>query len=190
MEVSEIYRELLADAEERMEKSIEVFKEQIRGIRSGRAHVSLVDHIKVHYYGSPVKIRELANIGVSEPNMLVIKPYDPSCLGDIEKAILKSNIGITPQNDGKVLRLIIPPLSEETRQKLVNHAKDFAEEARVSCRNIRRDVLKKAEQKEKAKELTEDELMRLKEEVTDLLKKKEKEIEELLQQKIDELMHN
>ncbi len=188
MDTSEVYDELIMEFEERMEKAIDFFKEQIKGLRTGRAQTSLVENIKVQYYGSPTKIKELANIGVPEPNMIVIKPFDPTCLSEIEKSILKANIGITPQNDGKIIRLVVPPLSEETRKQMVSRAKDLAEEAKVALRNIRRDILKKAEQQEKEKNLTEDDLYSLKEEMQELIKQREEEVEKILKSKTEELL--
>lgn len=188
MDYSESYQEVLLDAEERMEKARENFKEQIRGLRTGRAQTSLVENIKVQYYGSPTPVRQLANIGIPEPSMIVVKPFDPTGLGEIEKAILKANIGVTPNNDGKIIRIIVPPLSEETRKQMVNRAKELAEEGKVSIRNIRRDANKKADGLEKSKDLSEDESAKLKDELQELTKKYEDEVAKILDQKTEELM--
>src|SRR5262245_51596990 len=133
------YDDVLLEAEEKMEKSVEVLKNDYRGMRTGRAHPGLVEPIRVDYYGSPTPLRQLAQIMVPEANQLVIKPFSPQDAGAIEKAILKSELGITPQNDGKVVRLTIPPLSEQRRKQLVSQAKERAEQARVAIRNVRRD---------------------------------------------------
>ncbi|RME04061.1 MAG: ribosome recycling factor [Planctomycetota bacterium] len=185
-----VYDQILLDTEERMEKTIENFKEKIKGMRTGRAQPALIENIKVHYYGSPTPIRQLANIGTPEPQLLVVKPFDPSCLGEIEKAIQKANIGITPNNDGKVIRLQIPPLSEENRKKLATFAKDTAEETKVSLRNIRRDANKQADQAEKEKQISEDDLKHLKDEIQKILKEKEEEVEKILAAKTKELMED
>jgi len=182
------YDEVLLDAEERMEKCVEHLGSDYRGIKSGRATPGLVENIRVDYYGSPTPIKQVANIGAPEPAMLVIKPFDPSVTGDIEKAILRSDIGITPQSDGKVIRLPIPPLSEEQRKKLVKLAKDKAETQRVAIRNVRRDANKAADTMSKDAGLSEDDATRLKGEIDELTKGYTKKVDEKLEQKTKELM--
>ncbi|HBP16525.1 MAG TPA: ribosome recycling factor, partial [Planctomycetes bacterium] len=129
--------EVLLDTEERMEKCVEHLSDDYRGIKSGRATPGLVEGIRVEYYGSPTPLKQLANIGAPEPALLVIKPFDPSAISEIEKAIQKSDIGITPMTDGKIIRLPVPSLSEEQRKKYVKLAKDKAEAQRVAIRNVR-----------------------------------------------------
>jgi len=180
--------DVLLDAEERMEKCVEHLKGEYRGIKSGRATPGLVEGIRVDYYGSPTPLKQLANIGAPEPNLLVIKPFDPSVLGDVEKAILKSDLGITPNNDGKIIRLPIPSLSEEQRKKYVKMAKDKAEAQRVAIRNVRRDANKAADGLKKDGDLPEDDADRLKGEIDDLTKKYTGEIDKLLESKTNELM--
>ncbi len=182
------YDDVLLEAEERMEKCAEHLSSDYRGIKSGRATPGLVEGIRVDYYGSPTPLKQLANIGAPEPALLVIKPYDASCLGDVEKAILKSDIGITPQSDGKVIRLPIPPLSQEQRKKYVKLAKDKAEAQRVAIRNVRRDANKEADGLKNDKELSEDETDGLKSEIDDLTKKYTGQVDELLESKTKELM--
>src|SRR5579872_4616137 len=131
--------EILLDTEERMEKAVNVFRDELRGLRTGRATPALVDHVKVEYYGSPTPLRQLAQISTPDPQQIVIKPFDQGCLKDIEKAIRSSDLGLAPNSDGKMIRLQVPPMSGEQRKKLVTHVKKSAEAAKVSCRNIRRD---------------------------------------------------
>jgi ribosome recycling factor len=180
--------EILLDAEERMEKALAVFRDELRGLRTGRATPALVDHLRVDYYGTPTPLRQLAQITTPDPQQLLIRPYDPAALKEIEKAIRASDLGLAPNSDGKMIRLQIPPMSGEQRQKLVARVKKAAEEAKVACRNIRRDANKHLDQAEKDKLLTEDECARAKEEVQDLLKKFEERITELADKKAKEIM--
>ena len=180
------YDEILLVAEERMEKSVEHLKNEYRGMRTGRAHPGLVENVRVDYYGSPTPLKQLANISASDPTMLVIKPFDQSALGGIEKAILASDVGITPANDGKLIRLKIPALSEERRRQLVQRAREVAEEARVSVRNLRRDGNKHADGLKS--DLPEDDLKALKDEVEELTKSYIHKIDELMEAKSKELM--
>src|SRR5690242_11178515 len=149
--------EILLDAEERMEKALSVFRDDLRGLRTGRATPALVDNIRVEYYGSPTPLKQLAQINTPDPQQIVIRPFDQGCLKDIEKAIRSSDLGMSPNNDGKMIRLQVPPMSGDQRQKLVTRIKKSGEEAKVACRNIRRDSNKHFDQAEKAKEMTEDE---------------------------------
>lgn len=167
------YEDILLDTEERMEKAISVLKSSLAGIRTGRANPGLVDSLRVEVYGSPVPIKQVASVGAPEPTQIVIRPYDPGTLKDIEKAILASDLGFTPQNDGRVIRLNVPPLSGEVRRKMVGRVRDLAEEAKIAIRNIRRDGNKAADQAEKDKELSEDESTSAKEEIQELTKKYE-----------------
>jgi ribosome recycling factor len=179
--------ELLLTTEERMEKAVEVLKDRFRGMRTGRANTGLVENVKVDYYGSPTPLKQIANISAPEAALLVIKPFDPSSLGAIEKAIQKSDVGINPMNDGKLIRLAIPPLSEERRKQLVGRAKETAEESRISIRNIRRDANKSADQLKDDKKISEDDQERLKKEIQELTKTHEEKIEEALKSKTEEL---
>jgi len=180
--------DVLLEAEEKMEKAVAHLAEEFRGVRTGRASVGLVEHIKVDYYGSPTPLQQLANIGTPEPQLIVIKAYDPGSLKEIEKAILASDLGITPQNDGKVIRLQIPPLSEERRRQLIHHAKEMAEEAKISIRNIRRDGNKLLDQEKKDGTIPEDEMYRGKDEVQKLTAEYEKKVEEHLKTKSDDIL--
>src|SRR5436853_7830577 len=180
--------ELLFDAEERMEKAANVFRDELRGLRTGRATPALVDSIRVEYYGSPTPLKQLAQISTPDPQQIVIRPFDPSCLKDIEKAIRASDLGMSPNNDGKMIRLQVPPMSGEQRQKMATRIKKLAEEAKVAIRNIRRDANKNFDQAEKAKEMTEDERDQGKEEVQTLLKRYEDKITEMTDKKSKEII--
>jgi ribosome recycling factor len=180
--------EILFDAEERMEKAVNVFKDELRGLRTGRATPALVDTLRVEYYGSPTPLKQLAQIGTPDPQSIVIRPFDPAALKEIEKAIRSSDLGLSPNSDGKMIRLQVPPMSGEQRQKMVQRIKKSAEDAKVSCRNIRRDANKQFDAAEKDKEMTEDECDKGKEQVQDLLKSFEDKIAEMADRKTKEVM--
>lgn len=182
--------EILLEVEENMEAGVDYFRREMRGIRTGRASVGLVDHIKVEYYGSPTDLRQLASIATPEANMIMIKPFDPSSIKDIEKAIQTSDLGITPNSDGKIIRLSIPPLSIERRNQLVGQVKKMAEAAKVTIRNARRDGNKEVDRQEKASELTEDDAQRAKDSIQELTKKYEAMIDELLEAKTKEIQES
>ena len=165
--------EILLDAEERMEKAVTVFAEQLNGLRTGRATPGLVDSIRIDYYGSQTPLKQVANITVPEPQQILIRPFDAGTMNDIAKAIQASDVGLSPMSDGRVIRLNVPPLSRERRQQLVSRTKEFAEDSRVSIRNIRRDANKHADSAEKNKSMSEDERDSVKDEVQTLTKKYE-----------------
>ncbi|MGG7618882.1 ribosome recycling factor [Bacillus coreaensis] len=183
-------KQIVANAKERMNKAIGAYTRELASIRAGRANASMLDRITVDYYGAPTPINQLAGVSVPEARMLVIQPYDKSILGDIEKAILKSDIGITPSNDGSIIRLAIPQLTEERRKELVKVVKKESEDAKVAIRNIRRDANDDLKKLEKNGEITEDDqrgysddIQKLTDEyiikVDQLTKDKEKEILEV-----------
>jgi ribosome recycling factor len=149
---------IITNAKERMTKAIQTFSRELASIRAGRANASLLDKISVDYYGAPTPVNQLAGISIPEARMLVIQPYDKSALGDIEKAILKSDLGITPTSDGNIIRIVVPALTEERRKELVKIVKKEAEEAKVAIRNIRRDANDELKKKEKNGDITEDDL--------------------------------
>jgi ribosome recycling factor len=180
--------EILMDAEERMEKAVNVFRDELRGLRTGRATPALVDSLRVEYYGSPTPLKQLAQINTPDPQQIVIRPFDQSVLKEIEKAIRSSDLGMSPNNDGKLIRLQVPPMSGEQRQKLATRIKKSSEDAKVACRNIRRDGNKHFDQAEKNKEMTEDERDRGKDEVQKLLKQYEDKITEMADKKSKEIM--
>src|SRR5438876_407906 len=140
--------EILFDAEERMEKAVSVFRDELRGLRTGRATPALVDSIRVEYYGSPTPLKQMAQISTPDPQQILIRPFDHTVLKEIEKAIRSSDLGMTPNNDGKMIRLAVPPMSGEQRTKMVTRIKKSSEEAKVAIRNIRRDANKQVDQAE------------------------------------------
>src|SRR3954470_9401721 len=180
--------EIALEAEERMEKSLALLSDQLRGVRTGRASGGLVESIRVDYYGSPTPLKQLANLSTPEPQQILIRPFDQTVLGDIVKAIQVSDIGLTPNSAGKVIRPNVPALSVEQRKKLVGRVKDLAEEARVSLRNIRRDANKQADQEESDKVLTEDKLERCKAEIQTLTKRFEGRVNDLADKKSAEVL--
>jgi ribosome recycling factor len=182
--------DILLDAEDRMEKAIAVLKKNLSGIRTGRASPGLVDSLRVEVYGSQTPIKQLASVGVPEPTQIVIRPYDPGTAKDIEKAIIASDLGFNPQNDGRLIRINIPPLSGEVRRKMVSRIKDLAEEAKISLRNIRRDANKAAEQSEKDKQISEDVRDSVKEEVQELIKKCESQVNDLAKAREKEVLED
>lgn len=182
--------DILFDTEDRMEKAVSHLKTSLAGIRTGRANPGLVDTLRVEVYGSPTPIKQLASVGAPDPSQIVVRPYDPSTLKDIEKAIIASDLGFNPQNDGRLIRIIIPPLSTEVRRKMVTRIKELTEEGRVSVRNVRRDGNKAAEQGEKNKELSEDDRDSIKSEIQDLTKKYEDQISELSKTRENDVMED
>ncbi len=182
--------EILLDCEERMEKAVDVFREELKGLRTGRATPALLDSVRVEYYGSPTPIKQIATVSTPDAQQLMIKPFSPGDLKEIEKAIRNSDLGLAPNNDGKVIRLQIPAMSGDQRNKLVQRIKKLAEESKVSCRNIRRDANKHFDQSEKDKLMTEDERDSGKDDVQSLLKRIEAEIDELAEKKSKEVMED
>jgi ribosome recycling factor len=180
--------EILFDVEERMEKAIDVLKHALAGIRTGRANPGLVDSLRVEVYGSPTPIKQVASVTAPEPTQIVIRPYDPGTLKDIEKAIQASGLGFTPLNDGRVIRLNVPPLSTEVRRKMVGRVKELTEETKVAVRNVRRDGTKAADQEEKDKTLSEDDRDQIKEQIQELTKKFENVASELAKKREAEVM--
>lgn len=162
---------VIKEAQEKMEKAISSLKKELAAIRAGRANPSLLDKIQVDYYGTQTPLNQLSNISTPDPRTLVIQPWDKSATGDIEKAILKSDLGITPTNDGTVIRINIPPLTEERRKELVKIVKKTGEESKVAIRNIRRDANDHMKKLEKSGDVSEDESRRTQEEIQKLTDK-------------------
>jgi ribosome recycling factor len=183
-------QQIQKDCKDRMEKALDVLRNELKGLRTGRASPALLDSIRVEYYGSPTPIKQLAAVSTPDPTQIMIKPFDAAALKDIEKAIRSSDLGLSPNNDGKVIRLSIPPMSGEQRTKLAKKIKELAESAKVSCRNVRRDGNKHVEQAEKDKVLTEDEKDKALDEVQKLLKSYEGQIDTLAVAKSKEIMEH
>ncbi|MGL4423014.1 MAG: ribosome recycling factor [Gemmataceae bacterium] len=180
--------QILKDCEERMEKATDVFRNELKGLRTGRATPAMLDSIRMEYYGSPTPIKQVANISCPDPSTIQIKPFSAEDLKEIEKAIRSSDLGLAPNNDGKMIRLSIPPMSGDQRKKLVAQIKKSAENAKVSCRNVRRDGNKHFEDGEKAKTMTEDDRDKGKIKVQDLLKLYETKLDDLADKKSKEVM--
>ena len=180
--------EVTMDAEERMEKAVTKLKSDLTGIRTGRATPGLVDSLRIDAYGSPTPLKQIASVSAPEPQQLVIRPFDPSVMKDIEKGIIASDLGLAPQNDGKVIRLNIPPLSGDVRKKMVARTKDLAEDAKVAIRNVRRDANKALDTAAKDKTIGEDIRDAVKDEVQELTKKYETEVDAAARAKETEVM--
>lgn len=177
-----------ADAENKMKKTLDALKRELMTIRTGRASPALIEPLKVDYYGTATPLQQIAAISAPEARLLMIKPYDQSCLHAIEKAILKSDLGLTPMNDGKLIRLAIPPLTEERRRELTKIVHKHAEEARVALRNIRRDSLKDLEEMEEEKMISEDQHFKGKEMLQELTDKYCARVDEVARAKDAEIM--
>ena len=176
------------DFENKMKKTCDALTAQLATLRAGRANASVLDQIQVDYYGSPTPIQQVASIATPDPRTLLIQPWDGSVLKSIEKAILASELGINPQNDGRQIRLVFPPLTEERRKELAKQTKKYAEESKVAIRNIRRDAVEKFKAMKKKSEITEDDLKDLEEDMQKLTDKRCKEIDDLTAKKEAELM--
>lgn len=183
---------VVKDARQHMEKAVEHLRNELRGIRTGRASTGLVDNLRVEVaaYGSQMGMKELANVAVAEGNVIVIKPYDPSTLKDIQKAIEKSELGINPQNDGKMIRLPVPPLSTERRNQLATRVKQIGEQQRVATRNLRRDANKHFDTAKKEKTMSEDDVKRGQDQVQKLTDEYVKKIDALLDEKNKEILES
>ncbi|MGD6816138.1 ribosome recycling factor [Metabacillus sp. 84] len=175
-------------AKDRMEKAVSAFQRELATVRAGRASASLLDKVTVDYYGAPTPVNQLASISVPEARMLIITPYDKSALGDIEKAIQKADLGLNPTNDGTIVRIAIPALTEERRRELGKLVKKYAEEAKVGIRNIRRDANDDLKKAEKNGDMTEDELRGLSDEVQKLTDSYISKLEQIAKDKDKEIM--
>jgi ribosome recycling factor len=180
--------EAVQDAEKRMKSALQALEEDLVGIRTGRASPALIERLSIEYYGSPVPLMQLATISVPEPRQLLIKPFDATSIKDIEKAILASDLGLTPLNDGKVIRLNIPPLNEQRRIELTKMVGNHCEESRIAIRNVRRDSIKDLRDFEKEKLISEDDLKRGEDEIQKLTDRIIDEIDSIGDRKEKEIM--
>jgi ribosome recycling factor len=171
-----------------MDKTIDALRKEFQKVRTGRASTSLLDDIKVDYYGTPSSLSQVATLAVPEPRTITLQPWEGKMIAAIEKAILNANIGLTPSNDGKIVRLSLPPLTEERRKEIVKQLRKMAEESKVALRNIRRDAIDELKKLEKDKQITEDELKRGEKEVQDTTKNHESKVDEVLAHKEKEVM--
>lgn len=176
------------EAEEKMQKALAFLKEELSGLSTGKANPAMVDKITVDYYGSPTRLQQLGNISIPEPRMLVITPFDPSTLPEITKAILAANIGVTPMNDGRIIRIPVPELSEERRREMVKIAGRNAEEQRIAVRNIRRDANDTIKAMEKAGDITEDDRDLILADIQKLTDRYVKEIDEAVAAKEKDML--
>jgi ribosome recycling factor len=183
-------KEIQKAAEEKMKKSLEAFRQDLTSVRTGRATPAVLDGVRVDYYGSAVPLKQIASISAPEPRLLVVQPYDKTAIGDIEKAIQKADLGFNPANDGQIIRIPIPALTEERRQDLVRMVKKTAEEFKVSVRNIRRDAIEELRKKEKDKEISEDDLHRGQTEIQKTTDTYTEQVDELLAGKEKEILQD
>jgi len=179
---------VLSESKSKMQKAVDVLQDELKAFRGGRATPALVEHIKVEYYGSPTPLKSLATISAPEPDMLVIKPFDPASVKDIDKAIKSSDLSIAPVVEGKFIRLNIPPLSDERRRQIVQQAKQTGEQAKVSIRNIRRDANKSLDKQEKDGEITEDDRDSAKKQIDDITKELSDKVDSTVAHKANEIM--
>ena len=177
-----------SEIKEKMSKTLESLNTRLSEVRAGRANPEILNKVKINYYGTPTPINQVAGVSVPEARMIVIQPWDTSVLKDIEKAILASEIGINPNNDGKVIRLAFPELTEERRKELVKEIKKYAEESKVAVRNSRREAIDKFKAMQKEGEITEDELKQAEDEVQKITDKNIEEIDEMIEGKEKEIM--
>lgn len=180
--------DLCQDMTDSMQKSIEILNRDLKRIRTGRASLALLDGLMVDYYGSPTPINQLATLSIPEARQIVIQPWDTQALTDIEKAILKSELGLTPSNDGKIVRIVLPPLTEERRRELVKVVKKMAEEFKVQIRNHRRDANEMLKELKKGKDITEDELHKAQERVQKSTDDYVAKVDEIVGEKEQEIM--
>jgi len=176
------------DAGLRMMGAVEALEKDLRGVRTGRANPALLDGIRVHYFGDDLPVNQVATVSVPEARLIVIRAWDQNAVPEIEKAILASSLGLTPMVDKNIIRLSVPPLSEERRRQLVGHVKERGEQAKVAIRNVRRDANRQIDGVKKAGKAPEDDCAKSKEEVQELTRESEADVEKFLKSKIDELM--
>ncbi len=181
-------KEIVSDTESKMKKALEALHDELKIIRSGRASTALVENIKADFYGTPTPLKQMATLAAPQVDMIVIKPFDPTSVKAIETAIKSSDLSIAPIVDGKLIRLNIPPLSEERRKQLVQQVKQTGEQSKVGIRNIRRDANKHLEKQQKDKVITEDDLGKGKKQIDDITRRYTDKVDEVVKHKSDEIM--
>ncbi|MHC4124335.1 MAG: ribosome recycling factor [Planctomycetota bacterium] len=179
---------IVSEHKDKMEKALEVLKDELKTVRTGTASTGLVENLMVNYYETSTPLKQIATLATPQADMIIIKPFDPASINDIEKAIKNSDLSISPVLDGKMIRLSIPPLSEERRKQLAGQVKQLGEHAKVSIRNIRRDANKHLEKEQKDKTITEDELEKGKKQIDDITKDYTGKIDSIIKSKSDEIM--
>ncbi|UCC21612.1 MAG: ribosome recycling factor [Planctomycetota bacterium] len=181
-------KQIVSECESKMKKALEILKDELKSVRAGRASTGLVENIKVDYYGTSTPLKQIATLAAPQADTILIKPFDPSSIKEIEKAIKNSDLSIAPIVDGKLVRLNVPPLNEERRKQLVGQAKQMGEQTKVSIRNMRRDANKHLEKEQKDKVITEDDLEHGKKRVDDITKEYAEEVDAVVKGKSDEIM--
>jgi len=181
-------KEIVADSKSKMKKAIEILQDELKAVRTGKASTGLIENIKVDYYGTATPLKQMATLATPQADAIVIKPFDPTSLKDIEKAIKNSDLSIAPIVDGKLIRLNIPPLSEERRKQLVAQAKQIGEQTKISIRNIRREVNKHLEKEQKDRIITEDDLQAGRKQIDDITREYAEKIDSVIKNKSDEIM--
>ena len=184
MSAEDIYLE----TDDKMDKAVAVLEQQLRTVRTGRATPALVDQVRVDYYGTQTPLNQIANIAAPDPQLIVIRPFDPTAAKAIEKAILQSDIGITPANDGKLIRLAIPPLSEERRKQLASQVRNMGEQAKIAVRNVRREANREVGKLEDDSKIPEDDAFKAREEIQELTKAAEHKISKIIARKSEDIM--
>ena len=179
---------IVSDTESKMRKAVEILQDELKTVRSGMASTGLVENIKADFYGTPTPLKQMATLATPQMDMIVIKPFDPGSIKEIEKAIKASDLSIAPIVDGKIIRLNIPALSEERRTQLVQQAKQVGEQAKVSIRNIRRDSIKDLEKQQKDKTITEDDLEKGKKQIDEITKEHSDKVDSIVKKKSDEII--
>jgi ribosome recycling factor len=183
-------KQIMTDSESKMKKAVEVLQDEFKAVRTGRASTGLVENIKIEYYGNPTPLKALASLSTPQPDMILVKPFDPGSIKDIDKGILASDVGLTPMVDGKVIRLNVPPLTQERRIQLAHQVKGLGEQAKVSVRNVRRDAIKLLEKGKEDKLITEDDLEKGKKQLDDLTKQYTDKTDHVVKHKSDEIMQS
>ncbi|MCD6175922.1 MAG: ribosome recycling factor [Planctomycetes bacterium] len=183
-------KQIISSHENTMAKAVDFLQNELKSVRTGRAAPGLVENLVVDYYGSPTPLKSLATIAAPEPASIVIKPFDAGCLKDVEKAIKSSDLSLSPVLEGKMIRLNIPPLSEERRKQIVQQVKQLGEKTKVSVRNIRRDANKQLDDEQKGKTITEDDCKRGKESIDGITKKQIEQVDGIVKAKSDEIMNS
>ncbi len=181
-------KQIIDDSTAKMKKAVDVLHDELKGLRTGRASTGLVENLRVEYYGTPTPLKQLATLAAPQADMIIIKPFDPASIKDIEKAIKASDLSIAPVIDGKMIRLQVPPLSEERRKQLVAQAKQLGERDKISIRNIRRDAIKHLETEQKDKLITEDDLEKGKKHTDEITKEYTDKIDQMVRHKSDEIL--
>lgn len=181
-------QEIISESESKMKKAVEVLKDELRTVRTGKASTGLVENIRVDFYGTPTPLKQMATLAAPQAEMIVIKPFDPTSIREIEKAIKNSDLSMSPVVEGKIIRLNVPPLSEERRKQLAQQARAIGEQSKVGIRNVRRDANKQLEKEQKDKTITEDDLEKGKKQVDDITKRYVDSVESVVKGKSDEIM--